>query len=145
MGVVDLPVGGHCENRRKDTFYPELGVAQIMARDAKSVCNGTIPGMSVCPVREACLEFALANKERFGIWGGKSERERATIAKARRVAAKRRDLEVAASRQRRSEAAKRAWENRRAKAVQQEQATLIANRTKETSAKSSRSGRKRAA
>jgi hypothetical protein len=31
-----------------------------------------------------CLEYALESKERFGIWGGKSERERARIAKQRR-------------------------------------------------------------
>jgi WhiB family redox-sensing transcriptional regulator len=36
-------------------------------------------------VRTQCLEFALANDERFGIWGGLSERER------RRVRLERRD------------------------------------------------------
>jgi WhiB family redox-sensing transcriptional regulator len=27
-------------------------------------------------VKAQCLEYALANDERFGIWGGLSERER---------------------------------------------------------------------
>ena len=36
---------------------------------AKAVCAG-------CPVRQACLEFALANDERWGVWGGTSERQR---------------------------------------------------------------------
>lgn len=45
-------------------MYDELGVAR-----AKAVCAG-------CPVREACLEFALANDERWGVWGGTSERQR---------------------------------------------------------------------
>jgi WhiB family redox-sensing transcriptional regulator len=45
-------------------MYDELGVAR-----AKAVCAG-------CPVREACLEFALANAERWGVWGGTSERQR---------------------------------------------------------------------
>ncbi len=30
-----------------------------------------------CEVRHECLEYALAHDERFGIWGGLSERERA--------------------------------------------------------------------
>ena len=37
--------------------------------EAKAVCQA-------CQVREDCLEYALANDERFGIWGGMSERER---------------------------------------------------------------------
>ncbi|ONK24265.1 hypothetical protein BLX87_06150, partial [Bacillus sp. VT-16-64] len=31
---------------------------------------------SECPVSTACLDYALAKDERFGIWGGMSERER---------------------------------------------------------------------
>ena len=101
-----------------DDFFPERGTAQISARDAKKICNGEIDGF-VCPIRDKCLEYALERKERFGIWGGKSERERAKIAKGRRVAAKEQELahEIAASADRRSAAAKRAWENRRNSAV----------------------------
>ena len=97
-----------------DDFFPERGTAQISARDAKKICNGEADGL-VCPIRGECLEYALERKERFGIWGGKSERERAKIAKNRRVAAKEQELarEIAASTERRSAAAKRAWENRR--------------------------------
>ena len=36
-----------------------------------------------CPVRDACLDYALANGEHFGIWGGKSERARARMRRAR--------------------------------------------------------------
>jgi WhiB family transcriptional regulator, redox-sensing transcriptional regulator len=32
-----------------------------------------------CEVRAECLEYALENDERFGIWGGLSERERRRI------------------------------------------------------------------
>lgn len=36
---------------------------------AKAICR-------VCPVREECLETALAIKEPYGIWGGLTEQER---------------------------------------------------------------------
>jgi WhiB family redox-sensing transcriptional regulator len=39
------------------------------ATAAKKVCSG-------CSVRRACLEYALACNEEFGIWGGASEKER---------------------------------------------------------------------
>src|ERR1700739_605766 len=52
-----------------DLFFPERGAS---TREAKEVCRG-------CVVREDCLEYALANGEKFGIWGGLSERERRKI------------------------------------------------------------------
>lgn len=103
-----------------DAFFPERGTAQITARDAKKVCNGE-DGLPVCPARQECLEYALARKERFGIWGGKSERERARIAKQRRIAARKRELEVELNRRKRSEAARRAWEKRRTQQVQEQE------------------------
>lgn len=119
MGALgDLDSTGAACMGSPDDFFPERGTAQISARDAKKVCNGEAGG-PVCPIRERCLEYALERKERFGIWGGKSERERARIAKARRVAAKEQEQawEVAASTDRRSASAKRAWENRRTPSV----------------------------
>ena len=47
-------------------------------REAKEVCRG-------CVVREDCLEFALDNGEKFGIWGGMSERERRRLRRARAI------------------------------------------------------------
>jgi len=44
-------------------------------REAKRVCLS-------CDGRGDCLEYALANDERFGIWGGLSERERRRLKKA---------------------------------------------------------------
>jgi WhiB family redox-sensing transcriptional regulator len=55
-----------CAETDPEAFFPEKGGS---TRDAKRVCTG-------CAVRAECLEFALANDERFGIWGGLSERER---------------------------------------------------------------------
>jgi WhiB family transcriptional regulator, redox-sensing transcriptional regulator len=61
-----------------DLFFPERGEH---TRPAKEVCRG-------CPVREECLEFALATVEKFGIWGGTSERERRRIRRDRAAARK---------------------------------------------------------
>jgi len=55
-------------------FFPERGGD---SEAPKRVCRG-------CTVREECLEYALANGERFGIWGGFSERERRNIRRRRR-------------------------------------------------------------
>ena len=40
-----------------------------------------------CPVRSECLEFALTNNERFGVWGGLTFRQRARIRRHRRMGA----------------------------------------------------------
>ena len=55
-----------CAQTDPEAFFPEKGGS---TREAKRICLG-------CEVRDACLEYALANDERFGIWGGLSERER---------------------------------------------------------------------
>lgn len=108
-----------------DPFYPQRGTAQITARNAKRICNG-VEGESACPARQECLEYALGAKERFGIWGGKSERERAKIAKRRRVDERKRELEVEAQKEKRAAAARAAWERRRAPVDQEQAATQVA-------------------
>ncbi|KSW29281.1 WhiB family transcriptional regulator [Cellulomonas sp. B6] len=55
-----------CAQTDPEAFFPEKGGS---TREAKKVCTQ-------CDVRSECLEYALANDERFGIWGGLSERER---------------------------------------------------------------------
>lgn len=55
-----------CAQTDPEAFFPEKGGS---TRDAKKIC-------SQCEVRSECLEYALNNDERFGIWGGLSERER---------------------------------------------------------------------
>ena len=66
----------NCMGVDPDLFFPERGAS---TREAKEVCRG-------CVVREECLEYALANGEKFGIWGGLSERERRRIRRARALA-----------------------------------------------------------
>ncbi|MCK3770222.1 WhiB family transcriptional regulator [Microbacterium aerolatum] len=55
-----------CSQTDPEAFFPEKGGS---TRDAKRICSS-------CDVRGECLEYALNNDERFGIWGGLSERER---------------------------------------------------------------------
>ncbi len=55
-----------CAQTDPEAFFPEKGGS---TREAKRICLG-------CEVRTDCLEYALSNDERFGIWGGLSERER---------------------------------------------------------------------
>jgi WhiB family redox-sensing transcriptional regulator len=55
-----------CAQTDPEAFFPEKGGS---TREAKRVCGG-------CEVRAECLGYALENDERFGIWGGLSERER---------------------------------------------------------------------
>ena len=63
-----------CAQTDPEAFFPEKGGS---TREAKRVCGG-------CTVRAECLEAALTNDERFGIWGGLSERERRRIRLQRR-------------------------------------------------------------
>jgi WhiB family transcriptional regulator, redox-sensing transcriptional regulator len=60
-----------CAQTDPEAFFPEKGGS---TREAKRVCLA-------CEVRAECLEYALANDERFGIWGGLSERERRRVKK----------------------------------------------------------------
>ena len=55
-----------CAQTDPEAFFPEKGGS---TREAKRICTG-------CEVRAECLEYALEHDERFGIWGGLSERER---------------------------------------------------------------------
>lgn len=41
---------------------------------------------AACPVRQQCLEHALATREPYGIWGGADEHERKRLMRRRRVA-----------------------------------------------------------
>lgn len=60
---------GLCAQTDPELFYPEKGESN---KEAKRICMG-------CPVRRQCLEYALAVREPFGVWGGTSERERSRM------------------------------------------------------------------
>lgn len=68
---------GNCRHHPPSTFFPSDGVGVDVARQ---ICVG-------CPVKEQCLEYALAERIDHGVWGGTSERERRRILRSRRLAA----------------------------------------------------------
>ena len=70
---VEWQTHARCAEVDPEIFFPERGGS---SKAARSVCN-------VCHVRSQCLEYALNNKEQFGIWGGTSERERRRLRKER--------------------------------------------------------------
>ena len=61
-----------CAQTDPEAFFPEKGGS---TREAKRICVG-------CEVKGECLEYALEQDERFGIWGGLSERERRRLKRA---------------------------------------------------------------
>jgi WhiB family transcriptional regulator, redox-sensing transcriptional regulator len=63
-----------CAETDPEAFFPEKGGS---TREAKRTCRA-------CEVRAECLEYALDHDERFGIWGGMSERERRRLKRAAR-------------------------------------------------------------
>lgn len=62
-----------CAQTGGEDFFPEKNDS-TKARNAKALCNA-------CPVRARCLQYALDNNEREGIWGATSARERARMRK----------------------------------------------------------------
>jgi WhiB family redox-sensing transcriptional regulator len=68
---------GACKGLDPQIFYPETDED---AEAAKRVC-------AQCHVQTACLEYALQFREREGVWGGTTERERRRIIRQRRRSA----------------------------------------------------------
>ncbi|MCX4743407.1 WhiB family transcriptional regulator [Streptomyces antibioticus] len=71
-----------CRHEDPDLFFPigTSGPALLQTEQAKAVCRR-------CPVREACLDWAMNTDQTLGVWGGTSETERRAIkrrARARR-------------------------------------------------------------
>jgi WhiB family redox-sensing transcriptional regulator len=69
---------GLCRLEPPSTFFPSDGVGVIVAQQ---IC-------AACPVRERCLEYALANRIEHGVWGGASERQRRRLLKKRSLTVK---------------------------------------------------------
>ena len=81
LNIIDELIGGmpswteeaNCKGADADLFFPERGAS---TRKAKAICRA-------CSVQSVCLESAIENSEKFGIWGGMSERERRRIKRQR--------------------------------------------------------------
>lgn len=65
-----------CAQTDPDVFFPEKGGSTA---PATSICKR-------CEVRADCLEYAISNDIRHGIWGGMSDNDRRRISRERRRA-----------------------------------------------------------
>ena len=70
-------MAGACRGLNPGIFYPD---DDADAEVAKDICGS-------CVVQVACLEHALARREKVGVWGGATERERRRIIRQRRRSA----------------------------------------------------------
>ncbi|MFG3702412.1 WhiB family transcriptional regulator [Bacillus mobilis] len=69
MSGLDWQERGICNQTDPELFYVDKGGTP---EPAKAVCRN-------CEVRIDCLEYALANNEAYGVWGGTTERERRAL------------------------------------------------------------------
>lgn len=70
-----------CAQTDPDAFFPEHGDPAGYGNSveaAKRVCR-------LCPLQADCLDYALANDERYGVWGGTSERDRSRLRSHRKA------------------------------------------------------------
>ena len=79
MSIADITwrLRGACHGLDPAILFPD---EEDEAEIAKEICAD-------CDVRIACLEYALASRERDGVWGGATERERRRIIRQRRRSA----------------------------------------------------------
>ena len=68
---------GRCKGVDPAVFYPD---------DDEDPCDAAKAICAMCPVRETCLEHALAVREKIGVWGGCTSRERRRLIRQRRRA-----------------------------------------------------------
>lgn len=72
-GTGDWTERGSCRQTDPELFFPDRSATHF-AREAKQVCR-------TCAVTAECLEYALTNREEYGVWGGLSARERNALLK----------------------------------------------------------------
>ena len=65
---------GACHGLDPSIFFPD---PEENAEEAKSIC-------AICSVRISCLEHALSSREKDGVWGGTTDKERRRIIRQRR-------------------------------------------------------------
>jgi hypothetical protein len=60
-------------SRDNDPWFDDL-------RESAAICNGDTDG-TICPMRQRCLDWAMMNCERYGVWGGMLPNDRAKLRK----------------------------------------------------------------
>jgi WhiB family redox-sensing transcriptional regulator len=69
--------------KNPDIFYPDTSQGKMVdIRNAKRLCLK-------CEVRTSCLFYSIAHREKNGVWGGLSERQRSKLPKPLKVKIKR--------------------------------------------------------
>jgi hypothetical protein len=69
----DAVDGARCAQADPDHWFPDKG-EHGSAQHARRVCVK-------CPVRAWCLMVGMEGQEQWGVWGGKSQRQRLAIAR----------------------------------------------------------------
>jgi WhiB family redox-sensing transcriptional regulator len=77
LGEADVSWMGAaaCANKGPDSWFSEVHPVEALR-----VC-------SECPVRDACLDYALSTNQEHGIWGGLTQEERKNVRRSRRRSA----------------------------------------------------------
>lgn len=77
--MSDWRATAKCRGVDPDIFFvdPE---DEESAQEAIAICN-------TCDVQEVCLEWAIARREKEGVWGGTTVKERRRIIRRRRRSA----------------------------------------------------------
>jgi WhiB family redox-sensing transcriptional regulator len=75
VGIPPWMSSAACAEIPGDLWYPEKGSNQFTS-NVKAVCKG-------CPVQRQCLDYAIANCENDGVWGGLTVKERRKLRRAR--------------------------------------------------------------
>ncbi len=71
--AADWRAHAACSGYPNTLFFPTAdGLEEGATEKAKAIC-------AVCPVIDACLQYALETNQRSGIWGGTSEKERKSL------------------------------------------------------------------
>lgn len=79
LNIFDAPIMNErpwavfaaCKDEEGMTFFPQTRDEEVQAL---TICE-------ICPVSEDCLDHALETNERFGVWGGTTEKERRRLSR----------------------------------------------------------------
>jgi len=83
---VDWRKYAACLDEDPELFFPRSAINDREQTDnAKAVCHR-------CPVEKICLRWALATRERYGVWGGLDEIERESVLRSRQRAARKAEM-----------------------------------------------------